>query len=358
MSRENMTSTLKTITEPITNVTPRADLLILGMSRGGTTWMSMVLNGHPDAAVIGETGFWGKAYLTPNAQGQYDKDQLIKLRYHMLNTMVNTCGGEGGMIGETPGKLKRVTPSTWVKIVEDLFGEVKPGVRPGDVFQKLCFAVAQMEGKVHCIEKTPHHINWTDRILREMPNTQMIVMVRGPYSFMRSYKHQADRREGDSAKSFKRLYHPIGCALVWRSYWRSISALKKRHPENTLIIEHERIKSDPNIVAVEAQKHFGLNIIEDLASRVSQVNSSFPGNSSPNLSSGDLFWMRFVCKKEILDSGHDIQPFVSKISDLKNLAYTFFSAVPWACRAMLAMRKMVKGNYMAYALTFFKNKDV
>jgi hypothetical protein len=269
---------------------------VVGMSRSGTNWVSRLLNAHPEVASFGESTFWGRGYVPPGPDGAYDRAQLDRTLKHLRGCRI-------GPAGDGPGALRTVTDETRSRIVAEAFEGVEPPVTPAEVFCRYCRAIAAAEGKRHWVEKTPHHVNWVDRIVAALPAARMVVMVREPYAFMLSYKHQGDRMAEDRRRLFHRLYHPLGCAMVWRGYMRSIVDGARRFPDQMLVVELDALTGSPEKLA-EIQSFLELPVEPDLLARVPPSNTSFPGAERPELGADDLFWMRLVSGRTMRRAGY------------------------------------------------------
>ena len=123
---------------------------IVGLSRAGTTWMSLSLNRHPDTAAIGETGFWARLFVEPNEQDRYGEPEAKRLMaiYETLH-LDSTVGG----VGE--GWCQKIKRETIPDIAREVFDKVDgEGLDPGVVFDRLARAFAAYEGKTQWVEKT------------------------------------------------------------------------------------------------------------------------------------------------------------------------------------------------------------
>jgi len=284
---------------------------VVGMSRAGTTWMARALGSHPDVVAFGETQYWGKKYRSPDGEG-YARNEVQQI------------------IEEIPGSiLSQGRRVSFKKILDD--GAVSNTVEhasPKALFDWISRAAAAHEDKTCAVEKTPHHVNYLDRIVEVYPEARFVVMARAPYDFMLSYKHQGDRKPEAVRRTFRKLYHPIGCALVYRGYARSIRNALHQHSDQTLLVTLQDVKSDARAVLEEAQEFLG---VEPSASVPPPSNSSFPDERSPSLASEDLFWMNALAGREIQALGYRMQESdISFTEAVQSLA----RVPPWAGRAL------------------------
>jgi hypothetical protein len=283
---------------------------VVGMSRAGTTWMARALGSHLDVVAFGETQYWGKKYRSPEGD-VYARDEVQHI------------------IEEIPGSILSQEEGTSLqKILEDrAVSNLAERASPKALFDRISRAAAAQEGKSSAVEKTPHHVNHLDQIAEAYPEARFIVMARAPYDFMLSYKHQGDRKPKAVRQEFKSLYHPIGCALVYRGYAQSIQSALRQYPDRTLLVTLDEVKSDAGSALATAQRFLG---IEPSAPVPPPSNSSFPGERSPSLAPEDLFWMNAMAAREIQTLGYETRgSSISLSSAVRSLA----RVPPWALRA-------------------------
>ncbi len=313
--------------------------LIVGMSRAATTWLCKCLNEHTQACAFGESLFWGRRFVEPAAGGRYDAQQVEALRRRLRDG-----GSVYPFVGSGPGTLKRITLENFPSTVDSAFRELPAKPTPGEVFVKFTRMVACAEGKQCAVEKTPHHVNWMDRILRELPDARFVVMVREPYGFMLSSKHFGDEKNPAMRRRFRRRYHPLGNALVWRGYMRAALAASDRWPRQTLLMRYDEIERDPAAVLARVQEFFGLRI-EDLAARVPRDNTSFIERSRPELRGDDMFWMNLVAGRVMKRSGFQTRRF--RLDPIR-VSWSMARLPWWALSNAISFRRMLSGSSMSY----------
>lgn len=265
---------------------PRLGGLVVGIARAGTRWMVEALHAHPSIAAFGETSFWGRRFVSPGPTGRYDPPSLARLATRMA----------GANLQSTP--LQRSSG--------ELLGEALDNVgeqpTPREVFDALVSAVGRAEGKELVVEKTPHHVNWLQRIRAAYPHVPVIVMVREPYGFMLSYKHQGERKGGPVGERFGARYHPAACAVVYR---RSLkSALDALADAQTLRIEFDSLRTAPEETLADVQRFLG---VTELPLAVRATNSSFTSGPRPTLDPIDVFWMNCLAGGTIRRAGYGLQ---------------------------------------------------
>lgn len=269
---------------------------IVGMSRGGTTWVSSSLARHPEIVVIGETWYWGRKYLQPELDGYYSiTQQRVIIERLTREGLVNVLPEEIG----TPERRQMAESR---RAAVDTLKNCRERLTPKELFSAICKTVSDSERKKWVIEKTPHHILCIHRITSAYPEARFIVMYREPYSFMLSYKHRPVRSQGIKRTSLYGMYHPIGCALVWRGYARSILKVMQEHSSRCLLIEHSQIRECPGSVLSDIQEFLGVKQCADNLASGTRF-SSFCDDKRPVLHADDIFWMNFIARKEIKQLG-------------------------------------------------------
>lgn len=265
---------------------------IVGMSRGGTTWLTKLLNSHHDCVALGETTFWGRGYIEPSSSDlRYTESEFIAAKEVLVKTRLITAGD--GM-----GSLKKLSQQAWEDSVNGLLFKAQT---PHELFNSAMETVCEIEGKTRWIEKTPHHLNSIDRIILGYPNAKFIVQVRDPYGFMSSYKFQGERKEAEAKKYFERLYHPIACAILWRRYYQRSIAATEHYPDHVKLLNFNDLKLEPHRVYREVLEFLEVESAS-FPVGVQDKNSSFNSAVKGELSNTDIFWMNMLASREIDDS--------------------------------------------------------
>lgn len=276
---------------------PRVIAFVVGTSRGGTTWLSKVLNCHPQIVCFGESGFFGRHWFIPDADGRLTPAQVGEM-------LEGAVGGKWGPHTGEVGRLKCAnTPQLRDALRSGLAPMVEHGGSVAEVFAAYAGAFGSTEGKPLVVEKTPHHVNHVDRILAAVPDAKFIVTLRDPYAFMRSYKFQGQQYDAARRAQSEKLYHPITCALIWRRYFRSVEALDHQHAERVFRFDIGSIAEHEDTTLAELQKFLGVDTAS-LAGLVERDNSSFPGQQREELSPADVWWMNRIAGREIQQGGY------------------------------------------------------
>lgn len=318
---------------------------LVGMSRSGTTWLSKCLNLHEEIASFGETLFWGRGYIHPSAQGKYTPQQLEKV-------ISKLAGMRVGPQGNGPGCLKKETVEQWSEIIRrGLSQSADSLISPAEAFKRLLATVAAAEGKEIAVEKTPHHLNWIARIKDAFPDAKFVATYRDPYDFLLSYKYQGGQLNERVREMFRRQYHPLLGAIIWRSYMRSILHASHKYADSVLTIPFWEINNDPNGVMDKVFQFFGgkWGIHQPLA----REGSSFVAPTKPVLQADDIFWMNLIARKEIVNGGFSLRRLDPKIGCI---ARSILTLPTWLTKNLGLWNERVSGGLMKYIWSWIRPK--
>lgn len=303
---------------------------IVGMSRAGTTWLAKSLNTHPRISTIWETGFFGSYYVEPGDTTKYSRSE--KERANRLIRVVPGSVRNGPAEQQTGGTYQFLDASSYSKEIESALAKSQPA-SPREAFLCIANSVRKIERTELFIEKTPHHINWIPRIRTCFPNAKFIVMQRDPYEFMLSYKHQGDRKEVETRKDFKRIYHPLGCAIVCRGYLKSFQRANVILGLDALALNLSTDNRDGQSIIDSCCDFLG---IERGVCEIRRMNSSFPEGDVPDLSAADIFWMNMVAGSSMKKLGFTRRKYVLAVGDICQS----FAVLPiWAFTTILFLSR-------------------
>ena len=299
-------------------------------------------------AAYGESGFFGRHYHAPEGpDGGYTADQLAFLRE---NQKIGGC--LLSVAGEGPGCLRHLTLEQWTAHVDAVFDRLEPGATPADVFRGMASAIAAAEGKTITVEKTPHHLNWIDRILAHLPEARFVVMLRDPYGFLLSYKHIGDHRAEAIRRRFRNRYHPLAGAIVWRGSQRSADAAARLGDDRVLLVTQEDVSHRSSEVLDRVQRFFGL-AVHDLSNAVPPDNTSFVRGARPELRSDDIFWMNLIAGRDLAAAGYERGPVGG---GLGRIAWSVIRLPWWAVHNLVVMRRFVRGSVAGYLLRWVRGQ--
>lgn len=320
---------------------------IVGLPRAGSTWLCRTLNCHQDIFAFGETMYWGKRYTYPNSLGQYNYASLQKVFNNLTSIDYETTVGIQGY-----GSSKYVNRNDIAEIVESAISHVDMPTDPGTFFNTFCSLLANLEQKKYWIEKTPHHLHYCDRILKFLPNARFLVLLREPYSFLLSYKHQKGHRNtAESQKRFKDRYHPIGSALVWKETCNKAYQLLRDNPDNCMVIDYAKLFSDTDSVLGRILNFFQIGG-DDLTVVADPLFSSFNKETKPKLQARDIFWMNLIAGSQIIKLGYPIERARFNIADIIDIAGSVWDIPFWIFRMIKDTQGICGESTLKYLLKY------
>ena len=180
---------------------------------------------------------------------------------------------------------------------------------PVEVFRVMGRAVAAACGRSVSVEKTPHHLMHLDRIFDRDPEARVVAMLRSPEAFLRSYKHQGDRKPEPARRNFHRLYHPMVAAMICRGSLRAAAHTVRAHADRVRISNIEAIRRDPATELAAIREHLRLPSFKD--AEIKQVNSSFEGEGGASkerprsLRAVERTWLALLCGRHARSLGFE-----------------------------------------------------
>ena len=305
---------------------------ILGMPRGGTQAMIRALNSDSRVAAFGETMFWGRLWVAPDEDGALDAEKIERIAHHFENNHLVPDKGDGAItddglaLGGHAAKAVRACT---------------PGMNPGEVFERMAESVLEATGRTYWVEKTPHHLQHLDRILRFMPEARILVMLRSPMEFLRSYKHQGDRKEQELRERFHRMYHPALASLVGRGTYRAAVDATNKWPDQIMVVRLEELVENPEELMPRIREH--LDLPADAPAEYKQFNSSFEQNPNQpsDLSNTEKTWLHWVLGRQARALDYDLPK--KRFAPIGMLMSTL-SLVPWTLRNWSSLSRHDSGG--------------
>lgn len=297
-------------------MTPQRVHFVVGVSRCGITPLSRCLNTHPDIAVFGESRFWGRCYVEPETAAGYSRGQVDQI----TETLVRHEWG--ATLGGGPGCLANLTLESWRSLLASTLADLETPVPPGSLFLALAEALAAAEDKTLVLEKTPHHLNWLDRIGSHLPESRFVVLVADPYIFAR----QQSRQEPP--------FHPIATALLWRGYLRAYERALERHDDRLVTVDCSELVERPGDALERIQRFLGVRV-HDLAGPL-EGGGFLPGGHRRDCLAEETFWLNVLAGRLVERHGYERRPTpLTPWPVLRSLA----SVVPWSARMLPLLRE-------------------
>jgi hypothetical protein len=288
--------------------------------------------------------FWGRKYVKPAANGYYTAEQV-----DYIIDILKTRRGVREFLWEKEGCLNNVNLDNWPAVIEKAKPEPYRPITSKDLFIRICQTIADREGANLVVEKTPHHINYLDRIHQAIPNAQFIVMWRDTYEFVLSLKHMIDREPESIRRSLARRHHPLGRAWAWRGYARSVIKARQKYCNSALFISFNEIRNAPQDLLSRTIDFLNL---EQADIMLPGQNTAFPSGHRPHLQPDDIFWINLLCSRPMRDLGVSKRPY--KLAPLKILI-SILKVPLWILNLFLSLRQIQTARPTAYLFHWIKS---
>ncbi len=326
------------------------------MSRAGTTWVTKELSRHPDVISYGETMFWGRKYAEPDLPQNTDSLDASRKRTQLcakhFEEYIDHAKVPGRYERYESSKVGHIPIEELEAITADLDTKAKTladPMAPAAVFEYMNQTVCKHTSATIAIESTPNHLNYLDRIFGAFPDALVVAMLRNPYAFMVSYKHQGDRKHPDTQRTFRRLYHPLFCAMIWKRYSQSARDALANRGSQVRTVWLDDLQAGKGAAMRELAEFLQIPnpaFFDDAEDHQTHKNTSFPAGKRPKLSHADMFWMNLIGRREMKHHGltkakAGFHPIAVLLSILKLPISTF--------HVITIMSKRIEGSPIAYA---------
>lgn len=281
---------------------------VLGAGRSGTTMTEKLISSHPEIAGVMETEIL-KKYST-------------KFKY--VDDMIKEIA--------VSDKETKIVTDYFKKNVK--FREISK-ISPYIFMHHYCLAHASYQKKSFYVEKSPIHSLFLDEILREVPNSKIVIILRDPRSiyFSKNFANSANR--GKLYHFPKFLRNPLNLSEIIFTYEYFDKAYRKfKNNKRVLFIKYEDLVQKPEKELRRIFKHVGVKYfpvdekfapndlrLEGRARTKIKMNSSFKDSSNNKknsiLSSKSVDrWKQSLSKEKINhinQSFYDVAPTLCKV---------------------------------------------
>lgn len=202
--------------DKVASVLGQQKFFIAGTERSGTTWLQIMLNGHPDIACRGEGHFVD--HLIPKIDDLFDDYRA------------------------TIGAFNK-------SYFKDTDGFPTPNDAHRAFIKRLTIAMFMAdfdEEKVHAVygEKTPGNVRHLDTLLGLFPSARFVFIVRDGRDVAVSLWHHGRRKDSPNRPPLEDLARSL--AASWRSDIKRMTAFRDRYPNRTRLVRYEDLHEAPD----------------------------------------------------------------------------------------------------------------
>lgn len=189
---------------------------IAGTERSGTTWLQIMLNGHPDVACRGEGHFVD--HLIPKIDDLFDDYRATIGAFN--NSYFKDTDGFPTPNDSHRAFIKRLTIAMFMADFD--------------------------EEKINTVygEKTPGNIRHLDTLLSLFPSARFVFIVRDGRDVAVSLWHHGRRKDSPKRPPLEDLAR--GLATSWRSDIKRMTAFRDRYPNRTRLVRYEDLHVTPD----------------------------------------------------------------------------------------------------------------
>ncbi|WP_368188415.1 sulfotransferase [Aestuariibius sp. HNIBRBA575] len=213
--------------------TDNAPVIVVGLPRSGSSFLSHVLSQLPDLYVFDDLYLQDKAKEI-GATGPLGEGQLDKLLFFL-----------GWQIRARLRFGSYAIPNMSKDEVDPMNAALKQaiGAQPidwMDLQKEWMIRLAQRAGKSRWGYKLPKAFRNLDNLRRKYPDARVVFLLRQPHDVLKSFKFMpVDSQDGHPDR-----YHPVFYALYWRMAARAAQREMQLHPDRTCLITFDALTRD------------------------------------------------------------------------------------------------------------------
>lgn len=284
-----------------------APVVVIGLPRSGTSFLSHVLTQLPDYYVFDDLYLLTQPEAKRAGDGPISESAMEKLLFFL-----------GWQIRARHRFGAYATPAVSEDRAEDLNDALRESFRkdPGNVLElqaEWLTRLARAKGARQWGFKMPKAFLQTDRLFSAYPGVQMICLMRQPEDVLSSYKNMPVEVGGDGDP---RRYHPLVYAFYWRLAARSYQKAAKTYPDRVHLVRFHEFIADPLATANQVAAYLGTEPAAEII-QPEKPNSSYKQGKKRPLTGLEARLIRLICGSEIAALGFETRDAPSfALSDL------------------------------------------
>lgn len=265
---------------PITDASSdNAPVIVVGMPRSGSSFLSHVLSQLPDWYVFDDLYLQDKAQAL-SVNGPIAADKLDKLLFFL-----------GWQIRARLRFGAYAIPSVEEDEVEKMNDALRESYANRDVTwpelqKEWMVRLARRAGCANWGYKLPKAFRSLDLLYANYSDAKLVYLLRQPHDVLRSFKFiSPDNQDGHPDR-----YHPLFYALYWRMAARSFQQQKRLRPDQVMLITFAELTQDTQATAERLARLLEVPEVGEI-SKPERPNSSFAKKEARKDLTGLEYWL-------------------------------------------------------------------
>lgn len=294
-------------TSPVVEHPGTDPVIIVGLPRSGSSYLSYVLSRIRDWYVFDDLYLYRKATAL-GANGILSEPQLkgliaylgrlLKARIRTVTFRPPDCSlDDVDRFEEAMLETFRARPVKWHQLMEEW--------------------LTRLAQHHHCRfwgYKTPQEFMHIDMLKNLFPGVRFAFVYRDPRQVMSSYKFIRPE-DGDRSQ-----YHPAVYAWFWRMSVEAVDAASKKMQQQIHYVKFENLIADPNKIAKNLASYLG-STVDGNVSR-SDPNSSFQSKPRMGITPTEEWICQKIAGQSMLKMGYELSDVRPRLKDVGDLIKT------------------------------------
>jgi hypothetical protein len=280
-------------------------VVVVGLPRSGTKFLTHVLNGLPGLYVFDDL------YYFRQVRGIGARSPLSPEHFDQLIGWL----AARSVFPDREYQFKHEPVSeTDVARIRGAVAQAFQGraVAVPELLEEWMVRYAAIHRCDHWGYKAPQDFMYLDYVANSFPGTRFVFLYRDPRKVMASYKYVPDRH-GRAQR-----YHPVTYALYWRLAWRTMAAHMGKLPIHR--VRFEDLVANPDRVGSELAAFLDLPWLG--ASTPERVNTSFGAGGRREITPTERWICHRLAGPEMEQGGYALDGAALRVRDVPDLLQT------------------------------------
>lgn len=295
-----------TSTEPLRHQFTKPPVLVVGLPRSGSSFLSRVLSASSELYVFDDlyTRKTCLGYNNPLSLTDIELDELKIKLYWTLHARVKF----------NADLIPELTKSDAAKLTDSIF-ECFRSTSPSwaDVHAELLSRLARLKGSEVWGWKCPGDIRALEALSDLFPGIRVIFLHRHPVDVLQSKKN-VPSGDGD-----KESYHPFVQCLYWKTAWHLNHQFALNHPRQSFLLPFDKLVKRDSVI------HDMCTFLEisPICYHGDSPNSSFKKSTRTPPTLCEIIIVKLTCKKAMKSLGYSLKTGWAKFGFVPLISQTF-----------------------------------